>query len=112
MPYTRAIEQKLQEPPPLVAPDAPKTITELRTRLAESLALNAALAARVAELELPEEPWMALKPAAYECKLQTETARVWCVRGQVIAKQDGHRWLTKVSSLMARRDRLGTPRTR
>jgi hypothetical protein len=105
---------KMTPPPelPVVAPDMPETMAALQTRLADSLALNAVLAARVAELELPEEPWVALKPAAYECKLQTETARVWCVRGHVIAKQDGHRWLTKLSSLMARRDRLGTPRTR
>jgi hypothetical protein len=87
---------------PDVVPDVPVTIAEL-------LATIARLTARVAELELPPEPWTALKPAAYDCGVEYETARTWAVKGLIEAQRDGKRWVCHVSSLRARKQRLAAP---
>ena len=89
-------------------PPAPRTKADFKQRLAEITALNVALAARVKELESPpDEPLLALKPAAYACGMDDETVRVWCVAGHVEAEQDGRRWFIKLSSLKARALRFG-----
>ena len=89
-------------------PPAPQTKADLILRLDEITADNAALRKRVAELELPpDEPMIALKPAAYACGMDDETVRVWCVAGHVEAAQDGRRWFIRLSSLKARALRFG-----
>jgi hypothetical protein len=87
-------------------PPAPNTKADLQQRLDASLAMNATLIARVAELESPK-PMVRLKPAAYACGMRYESARTWCVACHVIARQDGAQWVVLLSSLQARALRFG-----
>jgi hypothetical protein len=85
----------------VIVPPAEIELTELRM-------MNAALTARVAELEpKPEEGWPALKVVAFNTSMVGETLRDWCVKGLVTARRDGAHWFVDESSVVARQRRLG-----
>jgi hypothetical protein len=85
---------------------SPETMAGLQMRVLELQATNAKLAARLASLDIPAEPWVPLKVAAFDCGLNYERARRWAEKGLFEAERDGKRWICNASSLMARKQRL------
>jgi hypothetical protein len=111
MPFHRALVEQLDPeavPTPVdaveVVPVPPAEIELAALRLS-----NAALVARVAELEAaPPETWLALKAAAHDSNMIYETLRSWAVNGLITARREGDgRLFVDIESVKARQRRLG-----
>lgn len=73
----------------------------LERRLAAFAADNQRLREHIAELEKPAPVFVALKIAAYDARVEIEWARRRILRGEVIGKKLGGRWVADPSSLIA-----------
>jgi hypothetical protein len=66
---------------------------------------NARLAATIAELTAPPEPYIPIKAADHHGYHETTLLR-WCERGLIDAKREGSRWFCRQSSINNRIKRL------
>jgi hypothetical protein len=66
---------------------------------------NARMAAALAALQAPAEPYIALCAVDHPGYHETTVLR-WCARGLVDSKREGSRWFCKQSSVYARIKRL------
>jgi hypothetical protein len=107
MTVARLAEQLDSDSPPEALPGVVPDTPPAETELAELRATVAALTARLAEFEAPQERWLPLKSAAYDCAMVGETLRAWCEAGLVEARREGKRWYVNVTSVKARQRRLG-----
>jgi hypothetical protein len=110
MPFHRAVAEQIDPeaaPTPVDAVDV--VVPPAEIELAELRMMNAALIARVAELEAPpEEHWLPLKAAAVDCAMVYETLRAACADGAVQARREGQKhWFVNVANVKARQRRLG-----
>jgi hypothetical protein len=76
------IADRIEQPEPAVDPPG----TDVLAQLIELRSENAALRARLAEIETPV--WLALKPAAARANILYESMRRLAERGGVVAKKD------------------------
>lgn len=85
----------------------PETVDELKAAYAKLQEDNAAMAARLAQLEAPpEERWMALKPGAAACGLPYEHVRRLAVARRIGARREGKRLYIDVRSVERHQQRL------
>jgi hypothetical protein len=94
--------------PAVDAPAEPETVARLLAANAELRQKNAAMAARLAQLEAPPERWMPLKRGAAACRppLPYEYVRRLAAADLIKAKRERRRWFIDVASVDARQQRL------